>query len=625
MTEDILDLMEKRRERKHKNAERYRELNREIKRRCSSAKEKWVNEQCEEIEALANRDKQMMYEKVKNVTGRSKIRTGEAIMKQNGDVAMEKNEVLDRWKEYIQDLFSDDERTEFLELDMEMTGPDISESEVEKAIRKMKTGKAIGEDGVAVEMIGALENFSIKKLTRIINKMYSSGEIGEDMCKSVFITIPKKPGTMECNKHRTISIMSQVVKIMLRIILERIRRKIKHEIAEEQYGFVEGKGTRNAIFVLRMLSERNIEMQRDMYLCFIDYEKAFDRVKHENLINMLKGAGIDGKDLRIIYNLYWNQKAAVRVGADKTDWIEIKRGVRQGCVLSPDLFSLYSELIMRSIEGKESFTVGGRNINNIRYADDTVLIADSQEKLQDILTEVKEASEAEGLAINVEKTEVMVISKKAQVPRCNVRVNGKTVKQVRRFCYLGSYITEDGRCIEEIKRRICEAKKTFQKMRSIISNRHLSIGTRKRVIKTYVWPVLLYGSETWTISKKVAEKLEAFEMWCWRRLLKISWMERISNEEVLRRMDCERELMVNVRVQQMRFLGHVMRREELENLSLTGRIPGSRARGRQREKYMDGIVRIVGGGRRAGQLLQMTREGGVAVHGRQVGPRHFSK
>ena len=90
--------------------------------------------------------------------------------------------------------------------------------------------------------------------------------------------------------------------------------------------------------------------------------------------------------------------------------------------------------------------------------------------------------------------------------------------------------------------------------------------------------------------------------------MKISWMERISNEEVLRRMDCERELMVNVRVQQMRFLGHVMRREELENLSLTGRIPGSRARGRQREKYMDGIVRIVGGERRAGQLLQMTRE-----------------
>lgn len=222
--------------------------------------------------------------------------------------------------------------------------------------------------------------------------------------------------------------------------------------------------------------------------------------------------------------------------------------------------------------------------------------------------EVKEASEPKGLTINVEKTEILVISKKAQVPICNVRVNGEIVKQVRRCCYLGSSITEDGRCNEEIKRRICEAKKVFQKMRNILSNRHLSIKTRSRAVKTYVWSVLMYGSETWTISKKMEKKLEAFERWCWRRLLKISWIERTSNEEVPRRMDSGRALLVNVRAKQMRFFGHVMRREGMENLSLTERIPGSRARGRQREKYMDGIVRTLGGGRKAGQLLQLTRE-----------------
>lgn len=103
---------------------------------------------------------------------------------------------------------------------------------------------------------------------------------------------------------------------------------------------------------------------------------------------------------------------------------------------------------------------------------------------------MKEASEAKGLTINVEKTEILVISKKAQVPICNVRVNGEIVKQVRRCCYLGSSITEDGRCNEEIKRRICEAKKVFQKMRNILSNRHLSIKT-SRAVKTYVWSVLM--------------------------------------------------------------------------------------------------------------------------------------
>ena len=120
-------------------------------------------------------------------------------------------------------------------------------------------------------------------------------------------------------------------------------------------------------------------------------------------------------------------------------------------------------------------------------------------------------------------------------------------------------------------------------MKNILTNTHLSIQTRSRAVKTYVWSVLLYGCETWTISNQMEQRLEAFEMWCWRRLLKISWVQRISNEDVLRRMGVGRELLLHVRGRQMRFLGHVMRSEELENLSLTGRVPGRRARGRQRE------------------------------------------
>ena len=138
---------------------------------------------------------------------------------------------------------------------------------------------------------------------------------------------------MECNKHRTISIMSQLGKIILRVILNRIRNKVRREIAEEQYGFMKGKGTANAIFLLRMICERAIEMQRDVYLCFIDYQKAFDTVKHEEMLRILVRLGIDNQDARLIKNLYYQQKAAVRVGDELTETVEIKRGVRQGCVL----------------------------------------------------------------------------------------------------------------------------------------------------------------------------------------------------------------------------------------------------------------------------------------------------
>ena len=139
-------------------------------------------------------------------------------------------------------------------------------------------------------------------------------------------------------------------------------------------------------------------------------------------------------------------------------------------------------------------------------------------------------------------------------------------------------------------------------------NGKLSIEIRKRAAKTFIWSTLLYGSETWTVGGKMQEKLEAVEMWMWRRILKIPWTARRTNEEVLRQMGAERELMTTIRRRQMRFLGHVVRREEMEAVVLTGMVEGGRARGRQREKYMDGLVRATGNHFKPAELLQLTRD-----------------
>ena len=128
----------------------------------------------------------------------------------------------------------------------------------------------------------------------------------------------------------------------------------------------------------------------------------------------------------------------------------IKRGVRQGCVLSPDLFNIYSEAIMKSIRDLEGIKIGGQNITSIRYADDTALIADSEDKLQLLIERLVGASEQKGLKLNASKTKVMVISKRNEIARVNIRINGERLEQVERFKYLGSSITRDGRCEEEI-------------------------------------------------------------------------------------------------------------------------------------------------------------------------------
>ena len=224
--------------------------------------------------------------------------------------------------------------------------------------------------------------------------------------------------------------------------MHRIRNKLHPEINECQYGFMPDKGTRNAVFTLKNLGQRAIEMKKDLFSCYIDYKKAFDKVKHNEMICMLDQIGIDDKDLRIIQNLYYEQTTAVKINDKVGYFTPIQRGVRQGCVLSPDLFSLYSEIILRHIKGEDCIKIGGHNINHLRYADDTVLLADSEEKLQNLIQIVNRKSMIYGMEFNAKKAETMVVTKKQEtnIPIYNLTVNGLSLRQANKFKYLGTMI-----------------------------------------------------------------------------------------------------------------------------------------------------------------------------------------
>ena len=233
--------------------------------------------------------------------------------------------------------------------------------------------------------------------------------------------------------------------------------------------------------------------------------------------------------------------------------------------------------------------IGGYNLNNLRYADDTVLISDSRDQLQEILDKVVEESEKRGLSINCKKTECMVVSKKLDVPDCQLTVGEREIKQVEKFSYLGSLITSDGRSDSEIKKRIGISKAIFEKMGKILKNRKLSMKTKLRVLDCYIFSTLTYGSECWTISQTMEKRLQSVEMWFYRRMLRISWTDHMSNEEVLAKAGTRRKLVVTIRKRQLQFLGHVLRKEELEDVAITGKIEGKRARGRQRLTFISSL------------------------------------
>lgn len=395
MTEEILLKMGKRRQYKNSNIQKYKDLQREIRRDIRAAKERKLAEVCSEIEALeAKHDSFGVHKKIKETSGIYRSRQAQFLVDSQGQIQMDVAGKLRVWKEYIEKLFHDT-RPQNYELPEAVSGPSITKAEVEKALARMKSGKAAGPDAVQIEIIKLINEDHMDILVTLLNDIYETGNIPSDWLVSTFITIPKKGRTKKCEDYRTISLMSHVLKLFLKIIHERLYRKLEENIGDTQFGFRSGFGTREALFTLQVLIQRCRDVNKDVYACFIDLEKAFDKIKHEKMMTILQTTGVDDKDIRIIANLYWRQKAAVRVENQLTPEIEILRGVRQGCVLSPLLFNLYSEKLFQETiyDCEDGVSVNGITINNIRYADDTVLLADTSEGLQNLLDRIMDAGE----------------------------------------------------------------------------------------------------------------------------------------------------------------------------------------------------------------------------------------
>ena len=184
------------------------------------------------------------------------------------------------------------------------------------------------------------------------------------------------------------------------------------ELTDIPAGFRKGRGTRDQIAKICWITDKAREFQKNIYFCFIDYAKAFDCVDHDNLWKILKEMGIADHLTGLLRYLYAGQEATVRTGHGTTDWFQIGKGVRQGCILSPCLFNLYAEYIKRNTgleETKAGIKIAGRNINNLRYADDTTLMAESEEELKSLSMKVKAESEKVGLKLNIQKTKIMAL------------------------------------------------------------------------------------------------------------------------------------------------------------------------------------------------------------------------
>ena len=213
-------------------------------------------------------------------------------------------------------------------------------------------------------------------------------------------------------------------------------------------------------------------------------------------------------------------------------------------------------------------------------------MAESEEELKSLLMKVKEESEKVGLKLNIQKTKIM-----ASGPITSWEIDGETVETVADFILAGFKITADGDCSHEIKRRLLLGRKVMTNLDSIFESRDITLPTKVRLVKAMVFPVVMYGCESWTVKKAEYQRIDAFALWCWRRLLRVLWTARRSNQSILKeiRPVCSLEgLMLKLKLQ---YFGHLMRSvDSLEKTLMLGGIGGKRRRGRQRMRWLDGIT-----------------------------------
>ena len=228
--------------------------------------------------------------------------------------------------------------------------PDILECEVKWALESITTNKASRGDGI-LELFQILKDDTVKVLHSICQQIWKTQQCPQDWKRSVFIPIPKKGNAKECSNYHTFALISHASKVMLKILQARLQQYVNHELPDIQAGFRKGRGTRDQIANIRWIIKKAREFQKNNYFCFIDCVKAFDSVDHNKLWKILKEMGIPDHVTCLLRNLYAGQEATGKTGHGTTDWFQIGKGVRQGCILSPCLFNLYAELcsfIMRN-------------------------------------------------------------------------------------------------------------------------------------------------------------------------------------------------------------------------------------------------------------------------------------
>ncbi|KAK3540283.1 hypothetical protein QTP70_029609, partial [Hemibagrus guttatus] len=310
--------------------------------------------------------------------------------------------------------------------------------EVRKALKRMKSGKAVGSDNIPVEVWKCLGEAAVEFLTSLFNRVLESERMPEEWRRSVLVPIFKNKGDVQsCSNYRGIKLMSYSMKLWERVVEARLRKVV--EICEQQYGFMPRKSTTDAIFALRILMEKYRDGQRELHCVFVDLEKAYDRVPREELWYCMRKSGVAEKYVRVVQDMYERSRTVVKCAVGQTEEFKVEVGLHQGSALSPFLFAMVMDQLSEEFRQESPWTM--------MFADDIVIGSESREQMEESLEKWRFALERRGIKVSRSKTEYMCVNEREGSG--TVRLQGEEVKKVQEFKHLGSTVQSNGKCRKE--------------------------------------------------------------------------------------------------------------------------------------------------------------------------------
>ena len=577
---------------KNRIREVYRERDEEVKRSVREDKRRWISEKAERAQDAAENGRQKeLYSIVKQLTGQSNRQTA-AVKDKNGELLKNKEARLARWKEHFEEVLNRDapdsppeeEEREEEELDIPVEPPTIDE--IQAALKNLKNGKAPGADQLSAEMLKADIERTSQELKYIFDLIWRDGRVPKQWTKGLICKLPKKGNLLDCSNWRGITLLPLASKVLSRILINRIQTGVDSTLRKEQAGFRRGRGTVDQIFILRNILEQANEWNATLYIHFVDFEKAFDSVHRVSLWTIMKKYGIPQKLIQMVKTLYQDFQCAVIDENETTDFFPVRTGVKQGCCMSGLLFLLIIDWVMRqTVEGERTgirwnFTT---MLEDLDFADDIALLSSTMNHIQRKTTNLEENAARVGLKLNARKCKILKSNSKSDA---NLTVSHSDVEEVDSFMYLGANVTKDGGSTADMKKRIGLASSTFNRLSKIWTATDIGRKTKVSLFKSLVLSVLLYGCETWKLTKGEENKLDVFQTRCLRRMFKIRWQQRVTNKAVLEMAGAEK-ISDEVRRRRWNWIGHVLRKEPTHDCAVAlGWAPeGKRKRGRPKTTW----------------------------------------